>query len=205
MADIDIASPGGNAASLKAALGSLGMTEFCDSFDVSSPVNSFILALPSGYQDFIFTGRNVATSSGSLLSFAFGDEGIGGSFYKDDETFLGYQIIRETLAVFTPDTDPIVSAGSFEDGYGYMMSFRAGEGAVGMFDAVIYPGSATSYAMCNSSGLSYKNATSQALIRNGSIFTTEQTRMDALRICHTSAEGFINSGSFALWGRRVGA
>ncbi len=199
MADLDIAAMN---ASQKLAFAKAAGSIVLDGYDISAPVDNFIFELPAGYDDFLLSARNVSITGGGLVTFAFGDEGVEGEFYKDDETFLGYQIILDAVRVTTPDADPVLSAGAYEDGYGQLLSLFGGDGAVGKFEATIDPGSGSSYAMCHSEGMAYKAPLNQTLVRKGNVFTTEQVRMNALRICVPVGEGrAIVSGSFTLVGR----
>src|SRR5258708_15788786 len=84
---IDIASPGTDAAALKAALAALGMPVLIASGTIASPVAQLDLLLPAGYADFELRliGWQVDESGEDSLEYRFSFD--GGSTFSSSNLY----------------------------------------------------------------------------------------------------------------------
>lgn len=177
---------------------------------IDSAVDAFILALPSGYSSYqlVFTSFDIDETAAGYLTYAFGDEGVEGDFYKDDETFLGYNIAQQRWgSAFGNLGVPGENIGATEDGYGYLVQFlnaNPDEQRSTQLVVEINPGSAAEYAH-TSAKCSFRELSS-AVIQVGvteavCVFNQEKTRMDAIRLCTAFDGGQITAGTYQLYGR----
>jgi hypothetical protein len=202
MADLDIAAmDAAQKLEFAQAVGSISLAKG----SILAPTPAVILSLPAGYSCFILRTQGMNASAGSQITFAVGDEGIEGEFYKDDVDFTGYDVTYHAINKGISDTAPSLSF--FEDGYGYIQDI-GGMSGITVMD--IYPGSA-SEPFHSHSRFSYwtgglidpespVSATNKNVIAEyATTYNKEAVRMNAFRLCGVGAAN-LTTGNYALIG-----